>query len=317
MARAYGIRATMKGAFEDTYGTAPTTGWRSLPFVSSSLGSQQGLIEDDLVGTGRNAEAPIQDVINADGDVVAPADLRNLGWWLKLLLGTPTSTQKDAPDDGFYEHVYESGEDELPSASIEIGHPQVPTFFVNSGVRCDQMQVQLQRSGQANITFQMIAQGEDRETTTVEASPDTYDLRRFNQFQGSIKSDGSTLGNVTSASVTFNNGIERVETIRDDGKIDGADPTVARMTGSITVRFANTDLLAKAEGFEAVELEFGYRIDDNRRLQIVGHEIYLPKPKQQVSGPGGIEATYEFQAAKDENGDLMTITLTNDIEDYA
>lgn len=317
MARAYGINATLKGAFEDTYGTAPASGYRLFPFVSTTLGSEQGLIQDDLVGTGRNAQQPIQDVINADGDIVVPADLRNLGWWLKLLLGAPDSTQKDAPDDDFYEHVYVSGEDSLPSASIEIGHPQVPAFFKTSGVRLDQMQIDMQRSGQANITLQSIAQGETRSSSTVDTDPDQYDLRRFNQFQGSVRKGGSTLGNVTSAQVTFNNGLERVETIRDDGMIDGVDPTIARLTGSITVRFADTDLLQKAEDFEAIELEFGYAIDENRRLQIVAHRVYLPKPKQQVSGPGGIEATYEFQAAEDESGDLMTITLTNDAEDYA
>jgi hypothetical protein len=34
----------MAAAFETTYGVPPTSGFRKLPFVSSNLGEEQGLI---------------------------------------------------------------------------------------------------------------------------------------------------------------------------------------------------------------------------------------------------------------------------------
>ena len=79
MARARGANAIMTAAFETTYGTPPTTGYRKLPFVSSNLGEEQGLIPDDLLGYGRESLPPTRDVINNDGDVVVPVDLRNFG----------------------------------------------------------------------------------------------------------------------------------------------------------------------------------------------------------------------------------------------
>ena len=39
MARAHGARAQMALAFETVYGTAPATGYRSVPFASTTLGS--------------------------------------------------------------------------------------------------------------------------------------------------------------------------------------------------------------------------------------------------------------------------------------
>ena len=55
----------------------------------------------------------------------------------------------------------------------------------------------------------------------------------------------------------------------------------------------------------------------NQKLQIIAHEVYLPKPKRSINGPGGIEASYDFQGAKDASlGKMLTITLTNDVEDY-
>lgn len=44
MARAHGARAQMALAFESVYGTAPASGYRTVPFASTTLGSEQPLI---------------------------------------------------------------------------------------------------------------------------------------------------------------------------------------------------------------------------------------------------------------------------------
>ena len=86
MARARGANAVMAAAFETTYGTAPVAGFKKLPFVSSALGDEQNLIASDLLGYGREPLPPSRDVVNNDGDAVVPVDLRNFGYWLKLLM---------------------------------------------------------------------------------------------------------------------------------------------------------------------------------------------------------------------------------------
>ena len=91
MARAYGANASLLAAFEPTYGNTPTGDFGKIPFVSTTLGSEQGLIANDLIGLGRDPSAPIRDVIKVEGDIVIPIDLRNIGMWLKALLGSPVS----------------------------------------------------------------------------------------------------------------------------------------------------------------------------------------------------------------------------------
>ena len=54
MARAHGARAQMALAFESVYGTAPATGYRTVPFASTTLGSEQPLIASELLGQGRD-----------------------------------------------------------------------------------------------------------------------------------------------------------------------------------------------------------------------------------------------------------------------
>src|SRR5579875_362085 len=101
MARARGANAVMALAFESSYCTPPGSGFKKVPFVSAALGEQQNLIESDLLGYGRDPQAPARDVINNDGDVVVPLDLRNFGYWLKLLFGTPTTSQGLAASGSF------------------------------------------------------------------------------------------------------------------------------------------------------------------------------------------------------------------------
>ncbi|MFM2240091.1 MAG: hypothetical protein RJA69_1465 [Pseudomonadota bacterium] len=312
MARAYGANASLLAAFETTYGNNPVGDYWKLPFVSTTLGSEQGLIANDLIGLGREPNAPIRDVIKVEGDMVVPVDVRNIGMWLKALLGSATTT-----GTGTLTHTFISGKSSLPSLSLETGLPDIPAWFVASGVMVNSLQVGFARSGAANATVGLIAQGEVKQAATIDSTPTTRDILRFNQFQGSIKKGGTALGNVVSAQLTYSNNLERIETIRSDGKIDGADPTVASLTGNLEVRFADTQLIDAATNNTPLELNFAYTIDATKRLTFIAHEVYLPKPKVSISGPGGIQATFEWQAAKNVAANkMLTVELLNDVTTY-
>jgi hypothetical protein len=314
MARAYGANAQLLGLVETTYGTAPTTNFIKFPFVSSDLGSEQGLIASNLLGQGRDPAQPIRDVVKVTGNVVVPVDVRNFGHWMKALLGAPVTTGGGPP----YTHTFTSGAATLPSLSVEVGMPEVPAYFMNSGVRVNSMQLTFARSGAADATLACIAQGEVRATSSSGGVPTSLALTRFNQFQGAITKDGVQLGNVTGAQMTYSNNLATIETIRPDGKIDGADPTIAALTGTLDVRFADTTLIDDATNNTPVELTFGYTIDANHALVFTAHEVYLPKPKLTISGAAGVQANFAWQAAKNATaGNMMTVTLTNDVASYA
>lgn len=312
MARAYGANASLLAAFEPTYGNTPTGDFGKIPFVSTTLGSEQGLIANDLIGLGRDPSAPIRDVIKVEGDIVIPIDLRNIGMWLKALLGNPVSV-----GDTAHTHTFVSGNSVLPSLSLETGLPDIPAYFLASGVMANSLQVKFARSGAADATLGLIAQGEVKHTASADATPTTLPITRFNQFQGSIKKNGQALGNVVAAQLTYSNNLARIETIRSDGKIEGADPTVASLTGNLEVRFADTELIDAATNNTPLELTFSYVIDATKSLTFIAHEVYLPKPKLSISGPGGIQATFDWQAAKNTAaGHMLTVQLVNDVVAY-
>lgn len=428
MARARGANALMALAFETTYGTPPGSGFKKVPFVSAALGEQQNLIESDLLGYGRDPQQPARDVINNDGDVVVPLDLRNFGYWLKLLLGAPTSTQgvaasgsftfdgqpannstitiggadwtfvssgpsgdesligatlqetlasavvglnksataalvaqsfslnlagnailvtsdtigpagnsvtlaaSSAPDSnatrsgatlaggsatGPYNHVFTSGALSLPSAAIEVGMPDVPSYGMNFGAMADKLSIQLQRSGLLNGTVSVIAQGETRGGSSSAGSPTEQVIERFTQFTGQIRRDGVPLGNVVSGTFSYANNLDKVEVIRPDGRIAGADPAMLAVTGQIGVRFADTMLLDLAVAGTPIEVIFEWSIAAGKLLRLAVHSVYLPKPKLPITGPAGVQATFDWQASEHPTlAKTCTATLVNDLSAY-
>lgn len=414
MARAYGSTASLLLKRETAYGQKPAGDFWKMPFTSCNLSSEQGLIDDPVLGFGRDPAQPLRDVINDDGDIAVPIDPRYLGFWLTGLFGDPVSAAVKAEgyidfsanptandtitingvvftfiagassgtninikasltltldevvsilnasantnvDDATYskptasrlkivhdttgaagnaftlaasaatvsgatlkgggtQHLFVSGDDDLPSYTLEVGMPKVPAFFLHTGVVLNSIGFDFQRSGAATATINAVAQGEQRFGASQGGTPQALTLSRTSQFQGAIRSGGQNIGNLTSGSITYANNLERIETIRDDGKIDGADPTVAALTGSVNIRFADTTLIDLASSGTPVDMEFSYTLSPGLSLTLIAHEVYLPKPKLSVTGPGGIEASFDFRGAKNETaGQMLTVKLLNDL----
>jgi hypothetical protein len=313
MARAQGARAQMALAYESVYGTPPASGYFKMPFASATLGAEQPLLESELLGYGRDPLAPIKDALTADGEVVVPIDTRAFGYWLKATFGDPTTTGAEAP----YTHEFRSGGWTLPSLSIEIGMPEVPRFAMYTGCVVDQLSWQMTRSGMLTASVSLIAQGETPATTTSAGTPTEIALQRFGHFNGAIKRDGIALGNVVSTQITYGNNLDRIETIRADGKIDGADPSMAMLSGSMEVRFADTTLMDQAINGTTCALEFAYSLPTGESLTFTAHSVYLPRPRVEIGGPQGVQATFDWQAAKDAvTGRMCTVTLINGVEAY-
>ena len=134
MARAMGARAQMLMAYEATYGTAPATGFFKMPFARSTLGTEQPLLNSELLGYGRDPLPPVLDAITSDGNLVVPIDTEAFGFWLKGTFGAPTTTGTTPKT-----HTFQTGSWTLPSMSIEVGMPDVPRFAMFTGCMVDQL----------------------------------------------------------------------------------------------------------------------------------------------------------------------------------
>lgn len=295
---------------EVTYGTSPTSGYTKFPFSRNGLNHQQPLVPSDLMG--RDPSAPIKDAVMVGGDIEVPLDLRSVGRWLKGAFGAPVTSGA-----GPYTHSFRSGGTSLPSLSVQTGYPAVPHFELFKGVMVDELSLSMQSKGLASMTAKLIGKTMEKRTTTRDNSAAAEPaMVRFGNWQGSARIDGTQIGNVVSASLRYANGLDPMEGISGNGEIEGAEPSQAAAEGSLVMRFADTVMLQKAIDGTPCELDLRFDLSPYL-LSWKFHAIYLPKPKIETPGPKGVQATFDWQAAKDATlGRAVTVTLVNDVAAY-
>lgn len=415
--RSYGSAVSLYVKEESSYGVNPGGNFEQLPFQTSDFGGEQGLIQSNILGLGREPRSPFTDILRVDGPFVVPVDVRDIGRWLTSLFGAANVTTQAAtgtivfsanpsPDDtitingtvftfvssspgateieigsnlpltldnmisvlngsadtdvddatytedgtdtltithdtsgvagnaftiaasdaavssatllgGAYVHTFTSGGTDLPSLAIEMAHENVPAYLLSLGARVDSIQMNFQRTGGALATFAVMAQDETRYSATNAGTPTTRTYESFNQFQGSIKKDDVSLGNVVGAQFSYSNGMERVETIRNDDKVEAVDPTQVSSTGTIDVRYGDNTLIDLAIARTPMELELAYEINAGKKLAFTFHEVYLNRPKLPVSGPGGVQASFSWEGAYSTSDTAsVTCVLKNDVASY-
>ncbi|MBJ7446849.1 MAG: hypothetical protein JHC81_04880 [Brevundimonas sp.] len=430
MSRARGANALMAIAFEPSYGIPPTSGFFGMPFVSSNLGEEQGLIESDVLGFGRMPQEPGRGEANDVGDAAVPLCARNIGLWLTALMGPPTTTPGLAATgslafsaqpannstvtlagqaftfvtgtptanqikigatlgatianavrafngsavpavtaalfwadvngttiriahkalgttgnsyalaasavavtpsgatltggaaSGGYRHEWSAGALTLPSLAIEIGHPEVPSYSMNYGVKANTLGIPLQRSGNLNATIGLIAQGElPASAGTAAGTPTKLAVRKFSSFSGLARRDGVPFGaDLVSGQTNLTNGLDPVPTVgRGDGRVGGVDEGMVGCNVAIGLRYSSTEMQALGENGQPTELTFAWSIPSSIfSLRQTLHAVYLPRAKRPISGPGAVQADYQCQAAQDPvTGRVSTFVLDNDVASYA
>jgi hypothetical protein len=217
---------------------------------------------------------------------------------------------------GPYNHVFMSAAQTLPDACIEITNPEVPASAMNYGAMGNTLAIAMQRSGGLRATVNLVCQGEAEADASVAGALTELVLELFAQAAGEITDAGVPLGEVVTANMNFSNNLEKAENIRPDGRIDGADGANCTITPSFTVRFKDRSLQQKAVNKQAVDVSLGWSKGPGKGLTMRMQAVRLPKTKRSISGPGGIQQTFNCQAYPAQGQKALVVTLVNDVDAY-
>lgn len=423
---AAGADAKFIGAIEATAGVFPASGYRYLDLISTTLGADNPFSDRVLLGRGRNPGDPIlasNEAVN--GNIVVPASIRGMGFWLTALLGAPTTTtvkatgyiefsaqptanstitfngtvvtakasgasgaefnigatvdetvtnactalnasadvelakctytpnttldrieiERDAVGTagnsytlavgagsnatrsaatllaGGYQHVWLSGGSAIPTIAFEAGFPELTTPYYKrySRLSVNEMQLSIEQEGTPDITLACLAGEETEAPLSLDDSPDAiadvYPIQR----DAFITIDGEEIGGLMGGSLTFSNNMEPLYLVGGSRMVD-ATPTIVSCSGETQVRMSSTaDLRARARArIPSVQVK-GWRTPANWLLQFKMPRAFFNIPREEISGPGGIDTTYTWRTGADDGGSgaAMEATIINDVASYA
>lgn len=307
MAQAKGVKAQLLGAVaETTYGSDPVSvSAIVLPINSSAIRGAQNINAPATIRNNRNPVQPFLGNINVAGDVVIPVDLVNMGWWLKMFFGAPTTTGATSP----YTHVFK-----VPSALdswvFEQGYTDVGKYQKFNGCKVKSIAFKFGGDGELTASISITGSKETLGNSSMDSSPDTETFTRLNQFQAAIEEGGSAVATVKELELTLSNELDEDTYVIGGAGIRGSLPEgLCQVSGRIKAMFEDWTLYNKAvNGTESslkVTLTSG-----SYSLVLYAPEILYARNAPGIETPGGIWMDAPFQGYYDNNADATVLKAT-------
>jgi hypothetical protein len=307
-------------SFETTFGTPPATGYAPFLFYSHGMKMARPLVADPQIGAGAfngvDASRPIQGLPDAQGPIVVPADLNNVGLWLKLFLGAPVTTGSTD-----LTHVFTSGSEVLPTATIEFLH-RSNQMTQHVGIAGREMTMDLaDQAGAQRISMSVIGKKRNPLTTTGTGTPSALGaVSPFLMSESQVLMDGAALGYVTAAKFTYRTGLEVARFCDGDAYASAiARSDEASLDGEFSVRFVsgNTQSLeAIADANDNKSLEFLWSKSASKSLSLQFAQVNLEPSGEPVEGPGWMQGTFRFVASQTAAAAMWVATLKNQTASY-
>lgn len=289
-----------------------------LPFISASLGVTQGLEREAELPSSRLPTRAVNGLGDAAGSLTVLADVEALGWHLFGMFGAPSTTGA-GPD---YVHEWALGLSGGPEHTLHIEHSglDVPDYVRHLNYVYNSMQFNVAKSGQAQrFTFGLLGSDEEVAGASVAAgSVERAENDLFRSWQGSVSVPGAP-ASVVSLDFTVSNGFESDQGLLNQratpegfllGDVTGG--------GNITVRHRGDFYRNLARTSGRFDATLRWEQTPARYLEMVLHNLVIPRQPQNVEGSGPIETAYPCELDQPNTGTApVTVRLGNGRADYA
>jgi len=312
--QARGSKAQVLIDFETVFNTLNTTPAAiKLPVHSSKLQSKQNMVESTLITGSRNATAPGFGNINVSGSIEVPVDQIYMGYILKALLGAPVTTGSAAP----YTHVFKMS-DTQPSLTIENGFTDIGVYNVYTGCKINKFAISFGGDGELKCSLNFLGCKEIIGNASIDATPTSYSLKRFGNFQATLKEGGANVAVATSVDTSIDTGLDGDTYVLGGGGFrQSINEGVANISGTIKAFFENLTLLNKAiNGTESsVEIKLAKLTNS---LTFLYPEVIYERNSPGIDGPKGVSIDLPYRAYYDDSaeGSSLIVTLVNDHPSY-
>jgi hypothetical protein len=323
-----GRTARLYGKTQSDFVTRATGNYQSLNFYSENI-VPSGELENDaelgqVVDNDRDMTDPGPGLKSGSGPLVIPADLNQLLFWLELAFGAPATTGADSD----WEHVFTSGEANLPSATLEIPFG-ASRIKVVDGAMVNGFTFGLDKAaGYRTFSLDILARDVTdlgQSASSIAGTPVALPARsKVPAAKGLVRFNDTLSGTIVGGDMAVANNLEAINFADGNAYAGAMDPGDFAFSGSPRFRFKRGDALNGildlfADEATPFKMEMEYQISATRTLIITAPRCFAPHTVPSIDGPGPVEfspsgAIMAKQTVGGSAAPALTVTLKNGIE---
>ena len=283
------------------------------PYNSFEIGSDEEQIEPATIRGNRYQAEPALGNIDVQASATVPLDVRNIGNWLRLLMGNPTTT-----GSGTYVHTF-NPQTTLPSMSIEQGFTDINSYHIFSGVKMNSFDITFQKSIELTADLGLIGKDETLAGSSADPGPSELVFDRFQAKGVSLKKGGVSIDTIRSLDLSIRNDLATdIFCIDGTGWRHSLPETNFVVEGNMEVLFEDQTIYNEAINGTETSLEITCTAGTNTLVFNI-YELKFPRKPLQSSGMEPVFLNLPFKAYYQDNaqGVPLRITLTNDVSSYS
>jgi len=286
---------------------------------SLTPGGGQSFENDAILGgdfhNDRDMTQPAPGLAESSVSLVAPMCLNHLGYILEGAFGAPTFTA-GTPNV----RTYTSGGGTLPAQTLayllKAGDGRRLTGFTVGKIGFNIGR----QGGFGRVSVEGAARKYERMSDLALGTiPTALPLTRIPAYRGILRVDGIAEATLITASPSYDNGLDLVDFATDDQYLGGIEPGDGKYSCPITVRYKNSYFADKAAeafddtGFFPVEQEWQGK--NGNKLVFTAPRCRVAPASEPITGPGGIQVSYDLVAEQSATAPALTVALHNTVAD--
>lgn len=318
-----GRQSKLRLAYQTAFATQAASGFQELNTYTHAFNRSRPLQDDDVLGAGfanlvddRPAAPGLEE---ADVSLSVPFDLAQIGYWLKLGLGAPSTSGTTTKT-----HVFTTGNTSLPSATMERELLAAAQFEAAIGAVCKTMKFDFgpQQGFRALDLSFGARQISAAAVASIAGTPTVQPLaNRLPASIGTIKQAGTAIGQVMTGDLMITHELEFDRYVGDPfrsaaglTKTNAELNFTARYTTDTQRNFANPDATLLLPAAYAISIE--YVISATLKLVLDLPAVRFEPVSIAVSNGGAMTQAFKGRCEVGASSPMLTATLTNAFAGY-
>jgi hypothetical protein len=285
--------------------------------ISSDLAFDQPLQDSRVINATRNPTDPYPGGQEVKGTFVVQLDPIGIGYYLKWLVGAPTTT-----GTGPYTHVFKvNASSVLTSLSAERFLADITQAFRATGVKLGKFNASIARGGCLEGNFDVSGLDEVRGTTVLDAAP--FEPAKIKFLAGNIvmQEAGVTFALAKKFDWAFDNQLQGLDVLGNNNQFYDFVEGVGMPTGTFEMYIKDGAIYDKAKAIQESSIKETFTATDGvSTMEWLWPEVkFMSWSPKITGGTGPLTTGVAFKPYSDNAAEAtsMQITLSNTHPSYA